>query len=328
MIKEIKFGKLITDLTRNKSRAGEDFNPMQKNTDFVELIQSIFDNGYYSSKPMIIRSIRTEEKDYFRELRKSEVERIAKMGDFSITSDTGKLKITNLQLVNVVLDEPTHVIVAGNYRWHATLVAIAGGSKVKDITCDVVEFKNDMDEFLACIKDNAIQSQGVIPLTDLDKLHSARLMYQLGQSESQFRNIFKAGTGQKLYQICRADKEFKDLGIFDSLVKGDLKFAPLNKEDLRKMLKPLDNVKADDRVKLIESLKPQVQVYFQKPKESGNASSIMKKPEIQKLGDQTPIELVTLVVQCILDDNTAPLAPYVLKAEEINKAIESVMAKK
>ncbi len=216
----------------------------------------------------------------------------------------------------------------GHCRQIAILVAnvarqAKGLSLIEDIPVDDLGELSDEQRLILCVQENTQKGVGVVPLTDIDKLVASRMLYQLGKPEIEFRRLFKAGTGQKLFAIMEADRMFPDVKLVDGLVSGDqYSWANLTSENLRKLTKAVKNAPAGE---LKDDAITKLKAYLSKPKEEGEPRIIVRNATIKGLIDQCPVKIIQDTCKALAANDVSFLAQYVIRATEINSAIGNVI---
>lgn len=211
-------------------------------------------------------------------------------------------------------------LVFGFRRYHAIIlgnaVRIARGQEpITEVMVSVTAYASEADRRFACVFENTGKFDGVRTLSKPDMVAAARNLFERGVLEAQFRKAWKAGTGQKLYALCRLDQTHEDLKIVDKIVSGDLSFDPLDKEEMRKLAADPDTTSED------------VQAYLDSPKKGGNDSKMASKKDIQGL-QQHGVELVRMVATAIIRNDIRALDVLLSKKAAINEGVRKGFGKK
>lgn len=137
----------------------------------------------------------------------------------------------------------THEVVYGFRRYMALILANAiryklGQPYIDTLTVDIEVYENEVDRIDACLLENANKGIGTRALTVPDYIHVGIEMFNHSVPEVRFRDMFrpiKGIDGQKLYNVVRTIIEYPDLMIDEQIKAGNVSWAKLDKEALRKL---------------------------------------------------------------------------------------------
>ena len=183
---------------------------------------------------------------------------------------------------------------------------------IEELPCRVRSYACDMDRFADCIKENTHKNFGTRALSNVDRVNAAQKLFFEGSTQSHMRKIFKDGMGQKLHALCALDNAHQSLKVVERIVKGELLFGGLDKEDMRKLL----NEGAEA---------PLVDEYLKNPKKKKNADKMAAKTKIATAASQFPVKLVARVCKAIIEDKMESLNDLIPRRELINDAVEAAL---
>ena len=312
----------------NVSRVG---NPFADDSDRKQLAGALMDGwnpvlgliGVYKlSKEQAAQGVK--EREVIHEGLKAATD------DFAITYEGKQVNVSASDVLRVWEDtfcnakgkvkSPDYGQVFGFRRNHVLPEVNAARRKmglelISEIPVVIREYASDLDRYEDCIKENTHKNFGTRVLSNADRVHAAQKLFFEGSTQSHMRKVFKDGMGQKLHALCQLDRDYSTLTIIERVVKGDLDFGPLDKEDMRKLT--AEGAEAKD-----------VDSYLKNPKVKKNDKKMASKTKIETAAKQFPVALVARTLQAVLDDNLESLNGLIEKRDEINKAVESIVAPK
>ena len=180
---------------------------------------------------------------------------------------------------------------------------------ITELPCIVKDYKKSLDQFIDNVAENQKKTAGARKMSNADSIGAARSLFRLNATEAKLSKAFslKRGMAQKMHRLCQLDKEHKGLGIIDKIVSGDLDPKAFDKEKVKALL---DNKATSEQV-----------AEFIKAPNAGNKAKIMPRKDIEALKEQTPVELVALTCQAILQNDPLVLKAVTDRADAINKAV-------
>jgi len=309
----------------NVSRCGDLFEDQK---DMVELASQLYpgwqvqlgDAGLYElTDVQVIAALKENEKTWI-ELKDATEEIPVRVGDSTLTtSASDRLRAWESSYVKGgKLIKPKYGQVYA-FRRVSVLPLVnaarlkAGAPLIETIPCSVYEFDNDLDRYVACILENTGKTAGARKLSEQDMITGALKMFQTQCAEADFRRVWKVGTAQKLFALCRLAAKHPDLEIIDKIAKGDLKYGPLDKEKLRKAVK--SNASANE-----------VTVMLNEPRT--NDKKMASKTAIERVAEQTPIRIIAWAFGKAINDDLAAINVLVTNdvlKDELNAAIGKVL---
>lgn len=182
-------------------------------------------------------------------------------------------------------------------------------------------------------------------LTHLDIIKVGLELRRLGATQTEIRDHFKAGTGQKLWEVLWLNERLPQVKIVDrirsdSKAPGHIQWGPLHKEKMRALR---TSIERDPETKKVRPMKLQkvmakdptvieaVTTYFADPKAAGggNASKIENRKAIEDALGASQVEIVDKVLQAIFDRTLmAVVKDLNEKAAERNEAESAISAGK
>ncbi len=145
---------------------------------------------------------------------------------------------------------------------------------------------------------------------------SALALFSEGCNEARMRDLYKTGTGQKLFSICKLNKNYPDLKIVDNILDGKIQAASLDRMEMFNLLKDEETTQAD------------VEAYVTDPKAGKKVPVKMaEKKEIDTLSKQHPADVVCFVLTCVLENRLADLKKLIPYADELNKTTKTSLQK-
>jgi hypothetical protein len=186
---------------------------------------------------------------------------------------------------------------------------------IESIPVSIKSYENDLERFEDTISENTLKNFGTRTLSDVDRISAAQRLFHEGATQTHLRRVFKDGMGQKLHALCTLDHAHKDLNIVKRLIAGELQFGPLDKEEMRKLVKDAATSEA-------------VAKYVEHPKDGTNESKMASKKDVKTMADQVPVEIIAIVLKAVVEDKLPTLVAFVKKAEAINAAVKAVMEQK
>ena len=177
----------------------------------------------------------------------------------------------------------------------------------------VIQELDDIGKIDANLTENLKKLAGAKGLSPADELHGAYLRFCLGAKEGDFMRIgFSRYSAQKMYALFCINARLRKAELVDKFISGELNWSAVDKNAI---------CKPDFRDKAgIDDVMPVMQA-----KKEGNLPKILSRDKIQALHDQTPVDLIRTVCDCILKKDTGALSQYTAKAKEINTAVHSIM---
>lgn len=204
---------------------------------------------------------------------------------------------------------------------NAALVRV-GDVAITEIPCMVKVFECELDKMAACIEENTHRDLGVRKLGQADKIVAALGLFHKLSSEAQMGRILamKRGQAQKFHAMCWLINKYPELKLLDKMLANPENIAKADKEKLR-LLKGTKELKYEDGGTPAEVL-----AYFLAPVPGGNDKKMASKTEIEKLSEQSAIQISKEIADAILKDDLGKLHKYNDKAALINAAIEAIMS--
>jgi len=190
-----------------------------------------------------------------------------------------------------------------------TVRAKRGQTLVASLPCVVKDYKKALDQFIDNVAENQKKTAGARKMSNADCVGAARALFRLNATEARLAKAFglKRGMAQKFHRLCQLDKAHKELKIIDQIIAGDLDAKVFDKEKVKGLL---------DKGATSE----EVAQFCQTPG-AGNKSKIMSRKDIEALKEQTPVELVALTCQAILQNDPMVLKAATDRSEAINAAV-------
>lgn len=234
--------------------------------------------------------------------------------------------------------------ISGNRRSEVFFPAMVERKKenqdlTKEIPVIVCTFTNAVDRLKAQIDENEMKALGFMDMTDVDRLLSAKELVELGATQADLRRAFKDGTGQKLWGVITLDKRFPALGIISRMRKGpeeegfirlsSVKFSDLPTLVLRTDPKALaeknQQLKTGGKEEIKPAVEADIEAYFSGPKPEGNKDKIMKRENIEQMGESS-VKPLALVAKAIIGNNTDVVKHYLPFALGFNAFDDLILA--
>lgn len=211
---------------------------------------------------------------------------------------------------------PKYGIVFGFRRFSALPLAIAASAKtvqidLSSIPCEVIT-GDRMTRQIACVRENGQKNAGTRSLSAFDKLSASNKLYEGGCLESTLGKIFKRGTSQKLFGICKLNAKYPSLAIVEGILTEKYSMSKFDKEDVRKF-------------NMSEQSIAIIQDWLSKPK-TGNTAKVAKGKDIKALAEQSPVLAISAITSAIANNKIDSLASLLDKKEALNTAWTAIMA--
>src|SRR5215471_2529478 len=194
-------------------------------------------------------------------------------------------------------------------------------------------YVDDAERIIDQQLENAIQSVGTVAVPDMDKLRITKKLFDMGKRQIEIRRLYTDTTGQKLFGICQIDNYWRNLKIFERLLKGDndpdhIPFGPIRHADLGKMnnRKEVDDKRKagktlSEKERVLEPLpESEVARYFADLRKGseGNAAKIMKKGEIESLSKNHAVHWFRVAGTAVFDNSISGMIPYIEHSDALN----------
>jgi hypothetical protein len=328
----IALAEIVYIAQHNFSRMTGNF--FRDENDQKNLITKLFTGWDDTLGHLKVRELTKEEVEIAILLRESEWEVLKKeTQDFSITffGDEAKTTVTPSEKLRIFeqmytkngkVIKPKYEGIYGFRRNSViTLVNTFRFKKalplIENVPCSVVSYDNPkgLDRIADCIRENEGKLEGAKVIDDKDYARAGYEMFNLGANESKFRQVFKAGSGQKFYKICQLNKKYPDLKIIENIEKGELIAKSWDKELMREIVN--------------DSWVPEkVLEYLKNPNGGENPAQMANKTTIKNL-QQNDIDVVGFLMKAVLENDLVAalktLAPY---RDELNKVTAPVLRTK
>ena len=304
--KKVELSKIAIDVTDNVSRAQFDTS----SSTFGNLGLAIALNGYDQNMPVILNRV---DKGKDKPLSFKDIDIVYEGKKRSIrASDLSALR----HAVTLDVKVYDYQLVAGYYRIHAIylanrLFAIGGQlekciSAVSALVYDNLSY-SDISEI--CIKENALKSQGNVPLTMGDELHASKRLYDLGLGESKLTELFTRYKAQKYFALCKLDAQAKGKNVLNRIVAGQLKIENLKKEDIRIIASK--NLSPDE-----------IEAFLTGSTEPVKKTSLSKTQISDK--QTCAIKIIAHIAREIVDGNNNFAEPFLPHSKELNALYDKI----
>ncbi|MGK2915087.1 MAG: hypothetical protein ACSLE5_11690 [Porticoccaceae bacterium] len=273
----------------------------------------------------ITKAHASEALDLRRKLRAQ----LAKLGSFTVSIGGADVAVANHHLMTAFdaiypsgakAKEPAWETVAGFRRtifgWLlGNAVRAAQGLElfttvpveVKVYTADA---RGAQERRVDNIMENTNKADALKKLTNEDMIKAANDMFESGCKEAALTELFKRGTAQKLYGICKLNQAYPELNLVERLRAGELKWGPLHKEQLRDLITK-------------HASEDEVRTFFETPPGT-NVSGMAPRKDIEKLL-QYPCEIVRLIARFEIKNDVngigAVIGPHRVAIDKALKAI-------
>ena len=324
---EIPLSGIYHFRSHNIARPGEMFRDERDQHALVELLQS-----GWNVELGVVAVARMSEKEQAEALTLLEKERTI-LAEADLSAEAEKIRI-NGETVAITAPEMLKVwdkVHIGNdgkiivpeykggtcFRRAASMLKVntcrakRGQPPIDTLPCVIKDYKKALDQFVDNVLENHGKTNGARKMSTADSIGAARTLFRLNATESRLSQAFglKRGMAQKFHRLCQLDKAHKGLGIIDQIVAGDLDAKVFDKEKVKGLL---DKGATSEEV-----------AAFIKTPNAGNAKKIMSRKDIEALKEQTPVELVALTCQAILQNDPMILKVATDRADAINKAVSA-----
>jgi len=187
------------------------------------------------------------------------------------------------------------------------------------------EYGTDAERLSDQLLENVGKNRSAEPLSNKDKLWYAKRLFELGHNEVYLRRLFSDSVGQKCFSLCRLNKTFPDLKIYDRLRKPETDEDAIRYEkvDVNVLFKWNKRLKGNPgEVPLQEAEVAQYLNDLRSGAKKGNAPKIMKRDNIKGLSENNGIEVVKMTARAIMENNTDYIAPFLAIENGINMLCE------
>lgn len=244
--------------------------------------------------------------------------------------------------------EPKYGLVVGFRRffsWHLTnaLRSSLNKAALVELPCDIQKFKSAMDRHFMNIAENE-KGEGFRKVSENERVSAAMHLFRDGANENKMREKWKAGTGQKLFAICKLADRCPELNLIERFInpvpetepdpdhpgkrrfvvgpdgkavyKPVINYGSLDRETLRSMSKDtnLDCAAVEDYVNNPKAGKPDTQLPGAAP-----TAKIESKA-------QSGVLLVRYTLNAVRYNNLDSLNVFNPFAEELNEIFKRIEA--
>lgn len=213
---------------------------------------------------------------------------------------------------------PKYGVVFGFRRFASLPLAIAASAKTVQVNLSyiptVLVVGNKLARSLSCVAENGTKDVGIKSLNMLDKLSASNKLYEQGCLESALGKVFKRGSAQKLFGICRLNAKYANLKILDGILDKKIDMTIFEKEKVRE----INNSDLPEK---------EVKEWMTNPKKKNN-DKVSKGKDIKALAAQSPVTAIKVIAGAIANDDIDSLAKLVDHKTELNMAWDAIMAGK
>jgi len=341
---------------RNYSRINPNYTDFDSKR--TELLMSVTRRGWLPEKTVVCYKDDKLAAEIFTDLE-SKLAALETAEDMVVKNPLGDGKITLSKADQIAgflahygdgkkLIAPKLIAVWGYRRnsvgWIGKAIRLKANQPVNN-EMQVIErtFKNILEIQKACVLENMDQKTGVLTLGVPDMLDSARKMFEEGCSQKAIRDIYKDGTGTKIYNLLWLDAAFK-MDMVDKCIKDPKLFGPLGQSKLtpfrtaKTLVDEFDQgIVSIDGEKITEETIQEarakgtaeaVEAYFRTPKTGKNEVKMANKDKIKQIATASKVDIIKAVLNAVkIDDLDTINAKYNVAFKEINAAIEKIMDK-
>lgn len=230
---------------------------------------------------------------------------------------------------NGKLITPEYLGVSGNRRSTVFFDAMVARRKAQPpmaIVDEVPIFVKTFDTLAARLEcqigENELKKEGFLPMSDSNRLRSAKRLVELGGTQDMLRRCYSSSIGQKMYWIIELNRRFPAVKIFDRmLLKADqpdwIKISAVRGADLPELGLRTDPEKLDERNKKLKiqgkapiapANEADIREYFGNAKSStSNKDKILEREKIEVLSKNFPLDVSRMMAEVVMQNDTTAL---------------------
>lgn len=225
--------------------------------------------------------------------------------------------------------------ISGNRRGRVFLDAMIGrrklGNPVSERVPAMVEhYDNELSFLKSQGRENEQKTLGAYPPGLLDKILLGKQMVELGSNQSDLRDVFKDGTGQKIWGIVQLNRLWPNVRIIERMsmkpgtetepnpeyihapsVKFNLLPMLITRSDSVKLKAHNEKLEADGSPTIPAVTEAEIAQFFAAPKEQGNTQKVMPGDKIREWNKNSTIDVFKDVLTGIEKVETGHCAVYV-----------------
>lgn len=189
-------------------------------------------------------------------------------------------------------------------------------------------YESEADRLKEQVEENELKTEGAQPISDRDRIRTARKFVQLGKNQIFLRRCFKDTTGQKLWGVCQVDLLYPNAHLFDRLMLDEkdpdhVPYGPLKVTELNTMIRCRKQVTCN--VGETELTDEDITVRLNNVGKGGGKTSggqIMKRDEIANMVTSNPVKIIQDCMDAVVSNNSDKILKYMPISTGLNCLVE------